>query len=425
MHLKKFSCVALTVSVLTLLPHWGLTMAKMPETPAAYTEALTWKQQKGDTVIASPARIAMMNAQMKRAMYGDIREESDTIDGKTLRAYVTEASVNTKLYVNGKHVTKDFAARLRENAISRIKDQNNVGYGVLTNRANIRVFPTEEQAFETPTDTNFDDWQCSAADPTTPVRIYAADKTGSFYYVRTPDYRGWVPVRYVALTNRATWLKFVEPANPAVVTGRLLTLKAGTENQLYQMGTAIPTENGKMLLPLRGENGTLKLIRQKPKYNDSLHKGYLPYTANNIVTMAFRHLGAPYGWGGLKNSVDCSAFSQDVYKTVGIQLPRNSGEQARSFPGKDVSTMTLPQKLKYIDTLPAGALLFKPGHVMIYLGQKNGTPYMIHALGSYGERTGSKVKANYVLEVVVSKVDLLGRSGKSLADQLTKVNVYR
>ncbi|MCH3950553.1 MAG: NlpC/P60 family protein [Acidaminococcus sp.] len=425
MRFKQFSCVALTVSVLTLLPHWGLTMAKMPDTPAAYTEALTWKEKNGDVVMASPARIAAMNAQMKKSIYGDIREEKDTIDGKTLRAYVTEAPVNMKLYVRGKPVTKDLAARLRENAVALIKDQNNVKYGVLTSRANVRVFPTEAQAFETPADTNFDDWQCSAADPTTPVRIYVADKTGSFYYVRTPDYRGWVPSRYVALTDRATWKKFVEPADPAVVTGRLLTLKAGTEDQLYQMGTAIPTEKGNLLLPVRDDKGTLKIIRQKPNYNDSLHKGYLPYTANNIVTMAFRHLGAPYGWGGLKNSVDCSAFSQDVYKTVGIQLPRNSGEQARSFPGKDVRAMTLPQKLKYIDTLPAGALLFKPGHVMIYLGEKNGTPYMIHALGSYGERTGNKVKANYVLEVVVSKVDLLGRSGKSLAEQLTKVNVYR
>ena len=61
---------------------------------------------------------------------------------------------------------------------------------------------------------------------------------------------------------------------------------------------------------------------------------------------------------------------------------------------------------------------------MLYLGEKDGVPYMIHALGSFGEQDGDKVRANYILEVVVSKVDLLGRSGVSLARQLTKANVY-
>lgn len=418
------TALCLTVMFISSLPRPAHATAQMPDTPAAYTSAAAWTRTDGDRILAAPDRIAAMDAHMAEAVHGDIRNVKDSIGGAALRAFVTEAAVSPDLYIKGKKITPAFAEELRNNSTARIREENPVAFAIVTERANIRVFPTEVQAFETPADTHFDAWQCSAVDPATPVRVYVYDGTGDFCYVRAPGYRGWIPSRQIALTDRGTWEKFVQPASPAVVTGRLLTLPAGDARQVYQMGAAIPTENGSLLLPVRDASGDLRIISEKPYYNASLHKGYLPYTANNIIAMAFRHLGAPYGWGGLESSVDCSAFVQDVYRTMGIDLPRNSGEQARSFPGKDLRGLTLSQKLQYIRSLPPGALLFKKSHVMLYLGEKDGVPYMIHALGSFGERDGNEVRANYILEVVVSKVDLLGRSGVSLARQLTKANVY-
>jgi len=262
-------------------------------------------------------------------------------------------------------------------------------------------------------------------DPSTPVRVYHTNPQGNFIFVRTPHYRGWVPRNKVAITDAKTWQTYANPSAPAVVTGKLLSLKAGTDTQLYQMGTAIPTSNGNLLLPTRDHKGYLQIVPVKANYGADLHQGYLPYTTNNTIQMAFKHLGAPYGWGGMHNSVDCSAFVQDVYKTMGIQLPRNGDEQAQSFPGKSFYGMSHQQKLDYIKTVAPGSLLFTPYHVMMVLGNYKGTPYMIHSLASYGVNTGDGVVKNRIMQVVVSKVDLMAGSGTPLVDQMTQCNTWR
>ena len=80
----------------------------------------------------------------------------------------------------------------------------------------------------------------------------------------------------------------------------------------------------------------------------------------------------------MENSVDCSAFVQDVYKTVGIQLPRNGDEQETAFPGVNMIGLNREERIRVIKALEPGSLMFTPSHVMLYLGEKNAHPYMIH-----------------------------------------------
>jgi len=62
-------------------------------------------------------------------------------------------------------------------------------------------------------------------------------------------------------------------------------------------------------------------------------------------------------------------------------MPRNSGQQAKSSYGKnnffDEKTK-LSDKLTKISTLQVGDLIYIPGHVMMYIGQVQGKPYIIH-----------------------------------------------
>lgn len=52
-----------------------------------------------------------------------------------------------------------------------------------------------------------------------------------------------------------------------------------------------------------------------------------------VVAKAQSYLGVPYVWGGNGYSgVDCSGLVQQVYKSMGINLPRLSADQARSGP---------------------------------------------------------------------------------------------
>jgi Cell wall-associated hydrolases (invasion-associated proteins) len=96
----------------------------------------------------------------------------------------------------------------------------------------------------------------------------------------------------------------------------------------------------------------------------------------------------PYAWAGnsLTGGVDCSGLVQQVYKKLGINVPRSTYEQAKS--GKRVSlTNLLPGDLVFFNTGksdPNG--IGKLSHVGIYIG--NGQ--MIDARNSkLGIRVGS------------------------------------
>ncbi len=94
-----------------------------------------------------------------------------------------------------------------------------------------------------------------------------------------------------------------------------------------------------------------------------------------LKDVAFQYLGIPYRFGGnSRYGIDCSAFTMDVFKSLGISLPRTAEAQARY--GKLVLHRLKPGDLLFFkDT-------YKPGisHVGIYIG--NGK--MIEASSVYG-----------------------------------------
>lgn len=80
--------------------------------------------------------------------------------------------------------------------------------------------------------------------------------------------------------------------------------------------------------------------------------------ARELIDVALQYQGVKYRYGGTdpKTGLDCSAFTQLVYKQIGISLSRSSAGQKSA--GKPVSRA---------DAQP-GDLIWSPGHVAIYLG---------------------------------------------------------
>ena len=394
----------------------------MPNTTVAMQNVQFWLTPAGEKTIAASEHVAAMNKAMLSGAMCDLSVFPATVSGLKLKEYLAHYTINDALYVNGLPLSETSALELENDAVGNIKTTNPIKYGVVTGRSNLRSFPTLEEAFETPADIHFDMWQETAVDPGEPALILHHNAKGNFVFVQLKSYRGWLPRNQVAVTDRTTWLKYVEPRDFAVVTDRLVNIKG----LIYQMGARLPLVNGKLLVPSRNSQGYLVSTEVPAAFNDSLHKGYLPFTRNNLLRMAFKHLGAPYGWGGRENSVDCSAFVQDVYKTVGVQLPRNGDEQAAAFPGVNMTNLNPEERLRTIETLEPGSLFFTPYHVMLYLGEKNGHYYMIHAAGSYGVRdTKGNISKNMIMQTIVSDVELLGGSGTSLFLQMTKAINYK
>ena len=86
-------------------------------------------------------------------------------------------------------------------------------------------------------------------------------------------------------------------------------------------------------------------------------------TGDQVVTEARRYLGVPYVWGGTdpRKGLDCSGFTQLVFKNLGIEIPRVSYQQATA--GKAVTGGLANAK-------PGDLLAFYSpvSHIAIYLG---------------------------------------------------------
>jgi peptidoglycan DL-endopeptidase CwlO len=94
-----------------------------------------------------------------------------------------------------------------------------------------------------------------------------------------------------------------------------------------------------------------------------------PATASEsaVVAEAQKYLGVPYLWGGTDpaKGLDCSGFTQLVYKNLGIDLPRTSSQQATS--GQAVASLAdaRPGDLVFFDYSSGRAGI---DHVGVYIG---------------------------------------------------------
>jgi len=149
-----------------------------------------------------------------------------------------------------------------------------------------------------------------------------------------------------------------------------------------------------------------------------LTEGRLPLTRNNLVRLAFTPLYTEYGWGGANEGMDCSSYVQNIYRAMGLDLPRDADMQERACSLLPLAGKTAAERYALLADVPPGALLFRPGHVMLYLGRDaGGRPLVIHDISSYYE-DGEK---QYIRQVVVSTLEFQNARGTAAIDTLDAI----
>jgi cell wall-associated NlpC family hydrolase len=115
----------------------------------------------------------------------------------------------------------------------------------------------------------------------------------------------------------------------------------------------------------------LKLESHSYRYENSIFHGKL--SKNDLLKTAFTYLNSPYLWGGKTPfGIDCSGFTQIVYKLCGYQLLRNAKDQATQGEVLSFIEESEPGDLAFFDN-EAGEII----HVGIILNDYN----IIHAHG--------------------------------------------
>jgi murein DD-endopeptidase / murein LD-carboxypeptidase len=113
-----------------------------------------------------------------------------------------------------------------------------------------------------------------------------------------------------------------------------------------------------------------------------LNKDKLNSSVNKLI-------GTPYRFGGdSERGIDCSAFTRRVYRGQGVELPRNSREQARVSTSVAYPSVRIGD-LIFFDTSINGSI----SHVGVFLG--GGT--FAHASSSHGV-TKSSLKEKYYVK---------------------------
>jgi len=175
------------------------------------------------------------------------------------------------------------------------------------------------------------------------------------------NYEGWIDTNQYIQISEEYYLEIETSKN--VLAGELIDF-ATDENDNFltiAIGATLPFYNNKNL-----KLGNLNYHYEGRVFNEKQSK-------ETLIEMAARFLNAPYLWGGKTPfGIDCSGFTQMVYKLCGYKLLRDAGQQA-----------TQGEVLSFIEESEPGDLAFFDNEdgVIVHVGIIMKDNYIIHAHG--------------------------------------------
>lgn len=402
------------------------------------------KNKSGEAVFVSTQELDMLNLQIRQKSSNTIvdlpkypeKVYTQWLANKIIAA-MTLGKFNDKevpkLFKEGKPLTEYSYTHAKQNCgLDELPAACEVRYALTTDRADLKLLPEDAGWFESATDTLYDQLQATAIDPSEPVIVLVESKDKQFVFVETRTYAGWIKPTALAFTDKTTWLKYAAPQNYLTVIASRKTIPSG--KAFYQMGGRVLLRSNELQkdgswaisVPTVDQNGTIIEQGLNIPNDNAVVKGALACSENNLIRQAFRFLGEDYGWGGLGKNVDCSAFVQDVYRSVGIEIPRDTDKQEKAMTHSiSLKNMNRQQRTDILKKSKPGALIFLPGHVMMYLGtDENGEPLVIHALSSYHVVNGDKLEKHYVRKILVSDLHFLNANKVEIIDRITSIGNF-
>ncbi len=195
----------------------------------------------------------------------------------------------------------------------------------------------------------------------------AFEQEGEWLQIRTHDdaYVGWVDAKQIApITNVSL---NGDGQEPVFLTSEANTLVLKGPNKLsfyLHAGTSLPLYN----------DGKFTLLKET--YQVTSSNVFVPNVEDfdaNLMETAKIFLNVPYLWGGRTHAgIDCSGFSQIVFKMLGLALNRDAWQQAEQGKVVDFLTEAKAGDLAFFDNKEG-----KITHVGIMLNNSQ----IIHASG--------------------------------------------
>jgi hypothetical protein len=174
---------------------------------------------------------------------------------------------------------------------------------------------------------------------------------------------------------------WVDPKQFAIISdeemNRLNSVPMFYSSDLVQV---LYCDKSKQMLPLvmgshlpNLNNNTIEIAGQLYQYDGASTHSKVKPSRKGIIENATTYINAPYLWGGKTPfGIDCSGYSQMVYKLAGIHIARDASQQANQGETINFITDALVGDLAFFDN-SEGKII----HVGILLGDNK----IIHASG--------------------------------------------
>lgn len=177
------------------------------------------------------------------------------------------------------------------------------------------------------------------------------------------NYDCWIDIKQVTLISEEEFNRI----NQQTLSGELIHVAEDKENERFTpivLGSSLPEFN----------KGKLQIGEQNIAFSGNVIDTSKTIDKSHLVQHALMYLNSPYLWGGRSPfGIDCSGFTQVVYKLNGCQLPRDASQQAE-----------IGQTLSFIEESESGDLAFfdnEDGNI-IHVGIMLENNRIIHASGN-------------------------------------------
>lgn len=415
------------------------------------------RQGQPDRVILDAQAIAAQNAklmQLDDSMF-DLDALPASLDRARVAAWIDGLSkrpTRTLYDERGRTIANaDLDAIVDNVNLAAIPASQPTRFGLVVHRADLRTFPTRTRVFSSNDDHDIDRFQESGLFPGDPVAIVHESRDGQWLFVVNTRYAAWIEKRLVAEGRRDDVLAYGKRTPFRIVTGARATTvytpeEPGVSELQLDMAVRVPViadwpvgkaVNGQhgytsyvIELPVRNDDGSLRFAPALLPRREPTADAPLALTPRNLIQQGFKFLGERYGWGHSYNARDCSGFVSEIYRSMGVQLPRNTSDQAVSpalnriaFNEKDSHA----KRMAIVRELQVGDLVYIPGHVMMVIGNLDGEPYVIHDTTglSFAGSDGQTVRAKTNGVTVSPLTPLLFNGTQTFVDRITNIQRIR
>lgn len=253
--------------------------------------------------------------------------------------------------------------------------------------AHLRGIPSYQPLYKSPEDYPFDMISYPQVKLNEPLRVRHASRDGVWLFVETGYSSGWLERRDVALVDRELIEEWLRGPLLAVLQD-YLPVPDGKGVGVFRakLGTilllrAAEPEEWQVAVASAGEGGKAE-IRVAPLPRAAAAPFPAPFAPETVALVGDQMLGDAYGWGEIYDLRDCSALLRDFFLPFGIWLPRTSADQIASLPERiDLTHLNRAEREELIRgrAVPFLTLLYKPGHIMLYVGlDQAGRPLVFH-----------------------------------------------